>query len=143
MSKGSEVSVGPRWKVLAGLGDRLAWSPFPGSETFRGYVPTVFVLRMLRVTRTVTLVPVDTHSQDQETGVLHKHAGLQFSIAHRHTQHPEVDTFSQLPLAGRTRIGLSTVRLRPSGGQGKQLTAPLPTPAREEPSPWLLSPRLP
>ena len=80
----------------------------------------VFVLRMLRVTRTVTLVPVDTHSQDQETGVLPKYAGLQFS-SHTGTHRALKWTLSLSScwLAG----------LRPPGEQGKQLTAPLPTSA--------------
>lgn len=43
----------------------------------------------------MTLVPADTHPQDQETGVLHKSAELQYSTsAHAGTQNPKVDTFS-------------------------------------------------
>lgn len=95
MSKGSEAAVcaparlcGAEMErtVPAGLGDPLAWSPFPCSETFRGHAPTVFILRMLRVTRTVTLVPVDTHSQDQETGVLRNYARLVFHRTPAHTE---------------------------------------------------------
>lgn len=123
------------WCLRLAVSSRLVWSPLPRSEIHRGYVPTVFICPMLRATRTVTQVPVDTYPHYQKTGVLHKQQYCSIPYQHTLVYREPYGRHSQLILTG-TQGSASILPVTLSLRREDSVLFPLPTCGYLVKQPW-------